>query len=821
METDSKISKGFLYLKLRQVLADASTAARPPIKVIPVAYPVVKMGYQVRERFTWSIGLVERYLLEALQKFGPHSASGLAELLGLDPRLINRTLNRMKESGASIVRESEIYSFKKISKTKDLGKEISLTRSFLLNGVTGRLLPIELLDENEPFRLTPVEGKDCLKDDHGCETAVRAWFNSNHGTFDARDEIESLIHHEKAKLREDLGLPEGLVALGRRDPQGDELAWVPALVTIDEKGNFEVRGFLRNASVVLLPQGEAQLQWLGRSCQGITAKDLVLGYDLESMAGQIEKLNPGAYLKNGVSAGEVLLGTRGSLHWPLNDLLGAEEKAATAWLTRALTAGFWWDLFGFRPTYAFARILPGDEPTARLVCLLRGRREFTRLDEQRLASGFDLHTWWMEFQKELASGSPVQVPPLLPLGELRQAIEITPDTALHEKFQKLEKGSRLKAWAPLAAKGAALFPKTTPALLLNRAPDDCLGSAFARLADASNSEIKVFSPVIDDPGVVEALIRARGRKVSIKVITELVNRRNESLSFPTRGFGFGENELDLPAHLAATRRLGQHSIRCRSPRFYPHAKLWIFDRARVVVTSANLNSNSLGTGKNNAVEAGVVFEAPEMVDGLSAIFERLWDSCPYQQHRSDSNISLSEEFAEASSVEEPLQPGNTLLQACWNLPPSHGALLKTLVSDIDSAKSTLLISSLSLYATKKVAALHSALMKALERGVKVTVVVRHDAFPETKYPDLSTMELLAHGLRLVTRSNLHFKAILVDGRHVGIFSANLNPYSLNPHVEGAHIELGVFGPAERELAGAAEFLEQLGESPEYEYSAKS
>jgi phosphatidylserine/phosphatidylglycerophosphate/cardiolipin synthase-like enzyme len=815
MEAESRISRGFLQARLRQLLAELPSAATP-LKVIPVAFPVVKIGFQVRERAAWTIGLVERYVMEALRDFGPMSAAELGTMLGLEPRVISRAADRMIESGGSVSRESGKYAVERAGEDKAQIKEITTTRSFLFSGVTGRLVPIGLLDENQAWRLSPVRGNNRLRDPQGCEPAIRGWFNSNHGLIEVREEIERLIRNGDSRTKEHLGIPVGLSAVGRRDPHADEVAWIPALIAVFTEGAYQVRGFMQDASILLLEQAEAGIRWIERACNGLAPRDFTPSYAMEDMSAQIDQIAPGAFLRKGPGAGEFMLGMRETMTWHLKDLFGAEEKSRDAWLSAVLTSGCWWDLSDYKPSYALVTITPADSATTRLFWLLRGRQELLRLDEQKLRPDFDLHTWWAELQRKPLFVQRIETTPLS-LDELREVVDFTPDMALQEKFELLWKESRLRAWVPVSPpKKAPKFSKP-PALLLNRSPLDCIEVEFARLADASTSEIRVISPLVDNPAVIDSLIRARRRNLSVQVITELLERQKDSVSFPNQGFGFGEKENTLSDHFDATRRLALNNVRCRCPRFCPHAKLWLFDGVKAVVTSANLTNNSLGRGKNPAIEAGIVFEDEAVVTELARVFEHLWQTCPYKQQLSYGNISLSEEAQEKGPQAEDRIIRNAHLQTHWNIPPSSDDLLKKIIAEIDSAKSTLLISALSLYDTKDVPSLHSALVKALERGIKVTVVVRHDHFPQQQYPDPSTNELLRCGLRLVTRSHLHLKAMLVDECQVGLFSANFNPYSLNTACRSAHIELGVFGSANGVLAGAAEFLKHTAESPEYEY----
>jgi len=814
MASESKVSKGLLYQMLRQLRDVSAVPAKSQIlKAIPLAYPIVKVGFEVQERPTFPMGLVERCLLEALQEFGPMSAVDLENLLGLDERVISRTLEQMMESGRSVRLCHEVYEIRASRSLKPQSHTVKLTRSFLLNGITGHLCPINLLDANESVRLMPVAGKG-LKDLQGNDTAICAWLNSVHGFVDGRDEIERLIGTGKAGEKEILGIPPGMESVGRRDPAADDVAWIPALMLVYPGDKFQVFLKVKESLLPVLDHNIAKAEWLQHACNGIDPSNLTSSYNIDQLAVQIQEIASGVYLEKAPQRQTVLVGIKESLAWPMKDIMAAEERSDCAWLRGIMTEGILWDISGYRPSYTLLNLLPADAATAKLLCLLRGRQALRRLIERTPAS-FDLHTWWSNFQRDLQGAQKISTTPAS-LDELKKAVELTPDTNLHERFESLWKSSRLKSWIPVSS-----FPQNSvvpigPTLLLNQGLENCLGTEFSRLVNASSSSIRIISPVIDDEIAVGELVSAVQRRVSVQVITELRDQWGDATKYPTRGFGF-EKDLDLPSHFASIRKLAQGMIRCRAPRFCPHAKLWIFDGTKAVLTSANLNSNSLGRGSVVAIEAAIVFVNDELVSYLSDAFEQLWQICPFRQHRSGNNISISEEASEHQSESIPQSFITPIFEAHWNIPPSCNLLLQQIIKEIKSAECTVLMSALSLYDTQKMSGLHSALLEKLKRGVKVTIVVRHDHFPPEQYPDTSTSELIRAGLKLVTQQHLHFKGLLVDDRRVGVFSANLNPYSLNTHFATSHIELGIFGAHDGQLAGAAEFLKSLSKTFEYEY----
>ncbi len=114
--------------------------------------------------------------------------------------------------------------------------------------------------------------------------------------------------------------------------------------------------------------------------------------------------------------------------------------------------------------------------------------------------------------------------------------------------------------------------------------------------------------------------------------------------------------------------------------------------------------------------------------------------------------------------------------------------------------------------------LHHALQEALARGVTVTAVVRPEESPADRYPDPSTRSLLDRGMTLRGFERLHAKGIVVDGSRCGLFSANINPFSLQSNTESAHVECGVFTDLGSSLPQAyAQFIQEMDQQATHVY----
>jgi phosphatidylserine/phosphatidylglycerophosphate/cardiolipin synthase-like enzyme len=366
-------------------------------------------------------------------------------------------------------------------------------------------------------------------------------------------------------------------------------------------------------------------------------------------------------------------------------------------------------------------------------------------------------------------------------------------------------------WIPAAT-------ASTP-LLVNCAGRSELGERIVALIDSAQKSVAVISPLLTDERLLGRLVAARQRRVRVQVITELRNNRSDGVWYPTRGFEPSPQGKHLKKHFEAVRALAARRVSCRGLKYYAHPKLVLADDARVVVSSANLEANNLGWGEKVAIEAGVLVEDPPLVSALTGAFRSLWEACPFRLHLAGRDISLQETAAPppAEGALSPRLPGG--FSVAWSYPPDGHGLRDQLAELVRGARARVVVSALSFYHTDQIAGLGTALAEALRRGVAVAVVVRRDEkIPAHKYPDPGTRRLLDLGLRLFGITAQHAKGVLVDRAWCGVTSANVNPFSLDGGLESAHVECGLFGPADSSLlAGLAGFLGRLPETATHAY----
>lgn len=317
-----------------------------------------------------------------------------------------------------------------------------------------------------------------------------------------------------------------------------------------------------------------------------------------------------------------------------------------------------------------------------------------------------------------------------------------------------------------------------------------LGSELLRCVAAARRSVMFINPLITDERLTEGIVSARARGVKVKVVTELRENRGSGIKYPTRGFDVSDQRV-LNEHFMAVRHLAKNRVLCRGLRHYAHAKFLIVDEERLLISSANGTSNSLGWGLRPSIEAGVGIDDAVVVAKWVAAFKHVWEECPFQQHLLDKDVSVQESSPSRKvSYDLPGACGEGR-SAAWSYPPHGRSLRDTLVRLVKLAQRHATIVALSFFDIDGVDALHAALLGALERKVRVTVIVRPEHFREDQFPDAGTRHLLERGLRLLGIPAMHAKGIVVDNAACAIFSANINPFSLDSDADSAHVECGL------------------------------
>ena len=326
-------------------------------------------------------------------------------------------------------------------------------------------------------------------------------------------------------------------------------------------------------------------------------------------------------------------------------------------------------------------------------------------------------------------------------------------------------------------------------LLVTTETSQELGDTIIQMIETASKHIYIINPLIYDARLTRAITNARNRRVRVKLITNLRKRTGDKATYPTKGFD-ATNKKQLHEQYRAPRALAEHGVLCKETLFSPHAKLFIADSQSAIICSANGNSNSLGWGNEVSIEAGMKITDKDVLTEVLQGWAALWQQCPFTLHNLDGTFTL-EESNRSKSVAWPLSQSSHD-RLFWSVPTQIHSLLDTITKKVNAAKNDIIFVVFSFYDLDKMVDLNNALLSALERGVRVRVVVRPDVHALTKFPDPNTIMLMRQGLEVLAYPGMHAKGLVIDDTYCGIFSANINPYSLSSDLDSANVEIGYF-----------------------------
>lgn len=280
-----------------------------------------------------------------------------------------------------------------------------------------------------------------------------------------------------------------------------------------------------------------------------------------------------------------------------------------------------------------------------------------------------------------------------------------------------------------------------------------------------------------DPAIVNALVDAAERlQGGVYVLTAL----DKSLRV-TAG-ELGDDLLDLPAqrreqkererrdrHFTHLDRLARAGVWLRSASD-SHAKLCVIDDEIAMVTSANATPEAYEDNPEN----GLLLDDPEAAREIGRFFAHAWlhftdqESPPGALDLKDRGKRPAPPPWCRLAGREPFWPIGTLRRQETSIRDATLALLR-------SARRELVIASYSAVALRD-HAIGQALREALERGVRVLLVLRPN---NLRADQVDACSFLFHGIpqdrwALCGHERTHAKAIVADGERALLWTGNLD-----------------------------------------------
>ncbi|MBQ6337671.1 MAG: phosphatidylserine/phosphatidylglycerophosphate/cardiolipin synthase family protein [Kiritimatiellae bacterium] len=723
-------------------------------RIVPVALPLLKSEWDVVVTVTEPVGLVDRFVLRALRDFGPCTVRELDELLCLGKDRTMAALEEMIRVGSPIIKDHLRYSVPVGTEIESFQTEHEHRFAFLLNGLTGDLLPASFLDRSKRVILS----EDNL--------AEMPWILQLRPILTGSESpvLRGLNPSKALKATEAVGIPTGFKEFCSKYPRHESTLYVLGFLFIDMSGNGLILAATEAADEITFPR--EYLSGIDRLKNSLVP---VSGAALRSLATDGIRFNRAVANRNVLS-----VSISNDVRFPENRKDGKLDFAHWV-LNRLLGPGWFWYCGGDPARFSYFELRPEDNRMERYLLIERAVNALSAVVDD-IADRAALVNWVARFLVDSGASPAIRDDPSFADGVLDAAARYGEGgLRVFSRRISLEREN-------MKPQGGRNPRRHLAERTFLDSFDKEFGGRIVDLVRKAKKSVFIASPVIQDDGVFDALRDAVAKGVELRVITQLGNHRTGRFDTSPEFSNY-----DIPR-----RRLAELGACVRDWDVTVHVKMVLVDGGRFLFSTANLNENSLGTGSRNAIEAAFLFEGGTEVSAGQRLFEALWEGCSTRQEKRDDRISIARVASKArvpAAGDCSIRAGTAefLLST-----PLNRLLVRRMTTLLNMAKSKIVFLAMSIYDLEKVPILFDAFMRVLARKVNVTVLVRTGAeqFKPEDWPDPSTKELQKKGLKIVEIPHLHAKGLFVDDEIGLMMSANLNPYSLGD-LETSHVEMAV------------------------------
>lgn len=428
---------------LFRVLDETSGTSPPVLMAVPVGFPIVEATYSVQERIPQDIGLIRRYVLDGVCRFGPCSSVELDGLLGLGADVIEQTLVELSECVPGLLRDRETFrassEARRAMASGEFSKVVVQQRKFVVNGLGDALLPIDFWRHHEEWRLypNPEHPVGPFLDAAGQSTQIAVKIRDRMGN--GREDLQQRIDSNDPAAKALVGLPRGGFGVAS-EPESVDIAWVTSFLVVSVDGAISVLSPHR-PPLSLLDTKFARKDYLIQICDGLRPRDIDQQAFAAACDSLVQSFDDCADLLPGDGPGEVLvrMSTKGAREEARNGPELDESIARpSSRLTAALVRGRYWD----HRTRFILKMRPADADTAERVAVQRAIRDLRaelRSHPQDKLDGnpFDVKSWWTRWQEQFIRNLPKGAAMRhLSLDALLRAADDVRDTEFAERLER-------------------------------------------------------------------------------------------------------------------------------------------------------------------------------------------------------------------------------------------------------------------------------------------------------------------------------------------------------------------------------------------------
>jgi len=296
-------------------------------------------------------------------------------------------------------------------------------------------------------------------------------------------------------------------------------------------------------------------------------------------------------------------------------------------------------------------------------------------------------------------------------------------------------------------------------------------ASIKRMISEAKDYLKICSFIIDNLNVVDAIEeKLKEGLVSVFILTAVDDRNLKSDILDEDEY----NEFSKSRHFEFIDKLVKSGAHLRASS-NAHAKFLIKDGTSAIVTSANLTEPSLSNNEKGNYpndESGIAFDDLEDIKVLERIFDSIFmygTNFKRFINLSDNTQLISKQEIEIICTDFPI-PNSRII---WSYERINNLIYKTLVSNIETANSTVALSTYSIVELNSLTDLMESIMRFLkERHGRMSIFCRA---MNHRGDHLSACRQLAElGVNIYGDMYNHSKGISVDDKYGAIFTANID-----------------------------------------------
>ena len=408
-----------VHKSLAQTIAPAGLR-----RLVPVAWPILEVEHTIKIRIEEEIGVVERYLIEALARFGPMDSVKLAEFLGLEPFVVDAVVKNLQRFSEVISSADGVYAtvpdaLERLAEGK-WSRTIESAESFYIDGIGDRLLPINLSKAHRSkwLRLDGAGEAGQISDYGGNKIKNLCWIASS--GRDGMTALQEIIESGNFDQRQELGIPVGAYEVVSGKSTIKHERWLLALMEVTEDGSVTVHpAFMPNWSLANFgaehrPAFEESLRRGTGSALGI------LNPDSDKRISNDVRPAWKPFIDYSANDGDFVVKLKDSMNLQFrfidgetlddesfeeNEAISGQQLSMPKSLLTVLRFPFWWH----SSRYAVRQVVPGDIATAEALLLLRGMDELRGVAGRAESEDVDLASWWEEFQERASADWPSEL----------------------------------------------------------------------------------------------------------------------------------------------------------------------------------------------------------------------------------------------------------------------------------------------------------------------------------------------------------------------------------------------------------------------------